>query len=137
DELARLEAADLAAQLGADAAAGSGDHHRAPPDPARDLALLELHRLAPEQVLDREVADARQVHLAADDLVDPGDDLGGEPLGPAEIADPADRLGRRVGDGDERLADLHAGADPAQLLGGPEHRHAVDHGADLEFVVVE
>ena len=35
-----------------------------------DDVLVELHGLAAEQVLDRDLADPRQVDLLADDLVD-------------------------------------------------------------------
>ena len=51
---------------------------------------LEHHRLAAEEVLDADVADAREVHLSADDLVDAGDDLRGEPRRVAELLDAAD-----------------------------------------------
>ena len=51
DQLARADARDLAAQLGADRAAGAGDEHRAPGQIAAGELGLHPHRLAAEDVL--------------------------------------------------------------------------------------
>ena len=58
------------------------------------IVLVELHRLAAEEVLDRDLADPRQVHLVADDLVDARDDLGVEPGVAAQLGDAADLAAR-------------------------------------------
>ena len=62
-------ARDLAAQLGADRAAGAGDEH----DPAAQVGAhavdLHAHRLAAEHVLDLHLAHlAHQVHAAGEQL---------------------------------------------------------------------
>ena len=58
-QLARADARDLAAQLGADRAAGAGDEHDAAGEVAADAVELHPHRLAAEHVLDLDLA-----HLA-------------------------------------------------------------------------
>ena len=65
----RLEARDLAAQLGADRAAGAGDHDGAVFDPALESAGVEHHRIAAQQVVEFDVADLRNGDLAADEIV--------------------------------------------------------------------
>ena len=59
DEPARADARDLAAQLGADRAAGAGDEHDAAGEVLADALDLHPHRLAAEDVLDLDLA-----HLA-------------------------------------------------------------------------
>ena len=97
---------DLPAELAADAAAGAGDQHH--PALRRTSAMASssrCDRLAAQQVLDGDVADAGEIHPAADDLVEPGDDLDVELRAAAQLGDPADGGTRRVGDGDECLLD--------------------------------
>ena len=61
DEPARVHARDLAAQLGADRAAGAGDEHAAAGQVAADELDLHPHRVAAEHVLDAHLAQlARQ-----------------------------------------------------------------------------
>ena len=57
----RRDARDLAAQLGADRAAGAGDHDDLAAEVAADAVELHAHRLAAQDVLDLHLA-----HLAHD-----------------------------------------------------------------------
>ncbi len=66
-ELRRLEPGDLARQLRADRAARAGDHDPLAGQEVPDLLLVEVDRLAAEEVLDLHVADARDLHLALED----------------------------------------------------------------------
>ena len=72
DELARAEAGDLAAQLGADRAAGAGDQDALAGDLLGDGGHVELDRAAAEQVGDVDVAQVARGGSAADDLADGG-----------------------------------------------------------------
>ena len=60
DELARADARDLAAQLGADRAAGARDEHDAAGQVAADAVEVHPHRLAAEDVLHLDRADLAQ-----------------------------------------------------------------------------
>ena len=71
-ELGRLVAEDLPAQLGADGAAGAGDQHALAAASARALGRVGLHRVAPEQVLDLDVAQLADAEFAAQQLVHAG-----------------------------------------------------------------
>ena len=73
DQLARPDARDLPAELGADRAAGAGDEHRLARQVAAHAVDLHAHRLAAEHVLDAHLAHlAHEVHAAAQDLEDGG-----------------------------------------------------------------
>ena len=60
DELARADARDLAAQLGADRAAGARDEHDAAGQVAADAVEVHPHGLAAEDVLHLDLADLAQ-----------------------------------------------------------------------------
>ena len=136
----RLEARDLAAQLGADRAAGAGDQHRLAVEEAVQAGVVEHHRIAPEQVveLDRPQR-ARRCTL-------PGDDVGrapapSSPSMPAAVHSSTARLRSPcVAPGIAMIAcvtpmalgDL---ARPASMR--PEHLHADQLGAALRRIVVE
>ena len=65
----RADARDLAAELGADRAAGARDEHDLAGQVAGDRVEVDLDRLAPEQVLDLDRADlAREVEVRRDQL---------------------------------------------------------------------
>ena len=57
DDLGRLQPGELAAELAADRAAGAGDQHRLAGGQHAHLLEVGLDRLAPEQVLDLDLAE--------------------------------------------------------------------------------
>ena len=63
DEQHRLgtELEHLPADLRADAAAGPGDHHGSSGNQRADRVVVELHRLAPQKVVNIDVADLRRI----------------------------------------------------------------------------
>ena len=82
-------------------------------------------------------ADAGQLHAAVNDLVETGMILTGKP-GLRRAGDAADGGAGRAGHGDQDLlATPCSAAIFGRSRGGPEHRHAVDDGADLGGVVVD
>ena len=125
---------DLAAELRPDRPAGPGDHHH----PAADVAVHEVgarrHRVAAQQILDRDIGDLADPGAAGDDVRHAGDglDLHGQ------VADPAqDRRALRPGEGGHgQEQDLRA-VIPDQPLqfGGRMHRAAADD-APLEGGIV-
>ena len=56
----RPKARDLPAQLGADRAAGAGDHHDAIAEPFAEAGVVEHDGIAPQQVVELDVAHRRQ-----------------------------------------------------------------------------
>ena len=70
NESSRAHAGDLAAELRADRAAGAGHEHDLVREVARDRVEVDLHRLAPEEVLHLDRADLPgEVEVARDELV--------------------------------------------------------------------
>ena len=69
----RPDARDLAAELGADRAAGAGDQHHAAGEVGADAVDLDAHRVAAEHVLDLHLAHlAHEVDAAREQLEDGG-----------------------------------------------------------------
>ena len=132
-------ARDLAAQLGADRAAGAGDHHDAPGEVAADALDLHAHRLAPQHVLDVHLAHLAQQPPAGAQQLEHGRH---RPHRHAALTARADHLGaqraRRRRDRDEDLVGLDVVEHAAELPGRPEHAHAaVDPHVLLAGVVVD
>src|SRR5207302_91220 len=116
--------ADLAAQLAADAAAGAGHHHDLAADLRVEQLVIELDRLAAEEVLDRDLANACEADVVADDLVDAGDDLGVETGLAAQHRDATDIGAGRIRDRDQRAFGALAVGDLDELVGRAEDRQA-------------
>ena len=72
------ETSDLPDELGADGAPGPGHHHAFSAEKLAELRFVEVHRLAPEQVLDLDASNAGDVHLPLQHLVEAGDDPHGD-----------------------------------------------------------
>ncbi len=68
-QLLRAEARDLARELGADRTAGAGDHHHPAGEPAAKSRGVERHRVAPEQVIELDVAHLRDGDAPAHEIV--------------------------------------------------------------------
>ena len=64
DELSGLERRNLAAQLAADGAAAAGDEDGLSEDPAGDDAVVRMHRCSPQKILDADVLDLVDQHIA-------------------------------------------------------------------------
>ena len=97
--------------IDAAAAACASDEHDPAPYGGADDILVERDGLAAEKVLDRDLSDARQVHLVADDLVDAGNDLGLEASVATELGDATDLFAWCVCDRDEHAIDMLAFGD--------------------------
>jgi hypothetical protein len=77
---------DLAAELGADRAAGAGDEHGLALEVLRDRLEVDVHRFAAEHVLHLHRPDAtREVLLVRDQLVEARQRLDGDPLAAGDL----------------------------------------------------
>ena len=136
-ELLRTETGDLPGELRADRAAGAGDHDALARQERPDLRLVEIDRLASQQVLDLDVAYARHVHLALEHVVEARDDPDAHLDLPADADQAQDLLPGDLGDRDHDLLDAEVPDEARKVLGRAEHADAVDHGAPLLQVVVD
>ena len=125
DQELRAHAGDLAAQLGADRAAGAGHEDDLVLEVGADAVELHDHRLAAEHVLDPHLAElAGQLHAASQELED------GRQRSDRYVALAASRddLGakhaRGRGDRDHHLVGSPAIQDLPDLVGGAEDLHA-------------
>ncbi len=138
DEPADLHAHELAAELGADRAARSRHEHGAAAHIGAHCDRVELHRLAPQDVLDLDGAQLRdQVVVAVDQIVHVRQGLhryAGLAAG-GDHGCPLATTGRRHGDVHlvrrARLEDL------GQLVRRPDHLDALKAVAQLVAVVVD
>ena len=130
DDAAGTETGDLAGQLGADRAAGTGDQDAA----AAELPLhgpeIQGHRLAPQQVVDLHLAQMTQLQGAARQQVlqrrqDLALDAG---LGAARHDAPHDLAGGGR-DSDRQQLDLESRPQLDQAVRTPQDRHAVQRAA--------
>ena len=137
EELRRLEAGDLPGELGADRASGAGDHDALAGEERPDLRLVEVDRLAAEEVFDLDVANARDVHLALQHVVEARDDADADLDLPAEPDQPEDLLARDLRDRDHDLLDAELADEARKVLRRAENLDAVDDGAPLLEVVVD
>ena len=116
-QLGRPLRGDLAAELAADGATGTGDHDDFAGDVAREQARLRRHRVSAEQVGDVDLADVRHLGLAVDQLEQARQDLHRQAGAFHALDQPAflRRAGRRNGQHD--LLDLMAEDGLAELRG--------------------
>ena len=132
----RLELHDLTAQLGADRAAGAGDHDPAPANQVLHGGRIETDRRAGQQIFDREVPDFLHVDRAADDVGELREDLDRQLERIERADDGADRAWIRVRDRDQHLARMVLRDDLLEVVARTQHWHAVDTPSDLGLVVV-
>ena len=139
DQLARAHARDLAAELGADRAAGAGHEHDPPGQVAADAVEVHPHRLAPEHVLDLDLAHLAQQPAAGLQQLEHGRHRAHRHAAlPAGGDDARAHRARRRRDRDQHLVGLDVLEHARQLLGRAEHREpAVDPRALLARVVVD
>ncbi len=132
-------ARDLAAQLGADRAAGAGDEHDPLAQVLADALDLHPHRLAPQDVLDLDLAHLPHEPAAGLQQLEHGRHRAHRH---AALAAGRDDLrahrARRGGDRDQHLVGLDVVEHVAELVGGAEHLEpAVHPRALLARVVVD
>ncbi len=135
----RPHARDLAAQLGADRAAGAGDEHDATGQVAAGQLRVHAHGLAAEHVLDAHVAHLpHQVAAVLQQLEHGRHRPHGYAAGAARADDPGAHRARGRRHRDQHLVRLDVVEHPRQLLGGAEHLEpAVDARVLLALVVVD
>ena len=128
---AGLEPRDLAAQLGADRAAGAGDEHPLAGEVAGDRVEVGVDLVAPEQVGDVDVADVGDRGAAGlEQLAGAREHLDVEPTRGRSAADLADRLRAGARDGDDRRGGAGLVADARQGHGScPSWRRRGSGGA--------
>jgi len=132
------EAGDLAAELGADRAAGAGDEHRLVLEIRSARVEIDVDRLAAEDVLDLHRPDLRrEVGLAGDQLVQPRQRLDRHVVLPRDRDDPLACLAGGGRDRDQDLVGPVVAQDVRQLLGRAEDADAVDAQVLLARVVVD
>ena len=136
-QLLRIEAHQLAAQLRPDRPAGTRDQHPLAPQVVRARLDVGVHRVATQQVRDVDVAQVPEAHPALEDALEARKDLHLHPEGQCGLRDVAEQLGARRGDGDDQ--DLGSGPLDRSLQGGPvaEHGDALDAQVALRRIVVE
>ncbi len=97
---------DLAAQLGADRAAGAGHEHDAGADVGGDRLEVHVDLLTPEHVFHLDGADpAGQVVVAREQLVEPGQRLHRDAHGAGDLDDLAPQIARGGRHRDEHLVE--------------------------------
>jgi hypothetical protein len=138
DQLARGDARDLPAQLGADGTARPGDHHDVAFEVLAHALELDPDGLAAQHVLHAQLADlTHDVPDAGQQLEHRRQRADGDPSRAAGRDDAgAHRSGRR-GDRDDDLVWLDLVEDAIQLVGAAEHpQSVVEAQAALAWVVV-
>lgn len=137
DELLRLVACDLTAELGADGSATASDEDGLPLDHAEDFFVVDLDRFTAEEVEDVDVAELADADFAVDELVDARD---GFQLTATLLTDVEDLRALCSGRGRDRIDDFR---DLVLLYGtenvvsGADDRDAVEDAALLVQVVVD
>ncbi len=121
-----VEAGELPADLASNRATRARDQDGAPHQEAFDLALVELHRLATEEILGAHVADLLQVHRPLDDLEETGGDAEGHARIPAQRHHAAHELTTRRRHRDEDLVHALCGDRRGQVRGHADHRNTVE-----------
>ena len=133
----RAVARELAAQLGADRAAGAGDEHGLPADQLGDAGLVEPHRVAAEQVVGLDRAHPLDARAAQPQLAERRH---GEhrQAGRRRQLDGAAALRRGgAGQGDDEMGGARDDVFARHVGQRAEHRRAADARAALGRVVVE
>jgi hypothetical protein len=134
----RLGARELAAELGADRAPGTGDEDGLARDVRRDRAHVDLDRLAAEQVLHLDRPDlVGEVEIAGDQLVQARQRLHGDVLGARDVDDPRALVARRGRDRDQHLVRAAVAEDVRELVGRAEDADPVQAHVPLARVVVD
>ncbi len=136
-ELGRTVAGDVAAELGADRAAGAGDHHHAVAEPFAETRIVEDDRIAAQQVVELDRADGRERGPAADQVLVRRHRQDLDAHVGADLRDAAAHAVRSRGQRDDHLADPVLLRPGRQARDRTQHAHAVQQPAALRGVVVD
>ena len=137
DQLARRVARDLAAQLRADRAAGAGHQHPLAAQQPVQPGVVELHRVAPEQVVELDVAQGRDAYVAGDDVAQRGHGHHLDACGSAQVDGALAHAVARARHGDDRPRDAVARRQFAGAVDRAEYLDAQHCAALLGDIVVE
>ena len=137
DELLRLVACDLTAELGADRSATTGDEDRLPLDHAEDFFIVDLDRFTTEEVEDVDVAELADADFAVDELVDARDSLQPAAALLTDIEDLRALFGGRGRDRIDDFRDLVLLYSVEDVVSCADDRDAVENAALLVRVVVD
>jgi len=132
----RPVARGLAAEFAADAAAGTGDEDGGAADHLADTGLVQLHRLAAQQVFGLDVAHPLQ-RCAGLQLFGTRHREDGQAGGGGQIDDATARSAAQRGHGDHQMRERQALGPVDQLIQRAQHRHAGHAVAALGGVVVQ
>ena len=135
--VARREPGHLPDELAPDGAAGAGDEDDAVGEVGGDVGLVEADGLAPEEVLEVDLADLRDRDLPADELVDAGDDPVLDVGVPGQLHHAADDGAGLRRHGDEELVDAVRREHVREVPDGAEDAEAHEPLPLLARVVVE
>ena len=137
DDAGGVKAADLAADLAADAPRGAADEDSFPFQKGPDPLEVEAHRFPAEEVLEVDIPHLLDRDLAVDQVADAGEGLEGDAEGLAVLDNRPHLFARRRGDGDDDLLDPVLPAEGLQLLPGAEDLKAGEGAAQLVGVVID
>ena len=137
-DLARPDARDLAAQLGADRAARAGDQHDCILEVAADAMQIRVHGVAAQHVLDPHVAHVPPDVDRARQQFEHGRQRAHRDAAVAARRDDAHpQLARRRGNRDDHLVGLCFVEDLWQLACRASNSHAADSKPLLERIVID
>ena len=137
DQAGRAEARHLARQLGADRAARTRHEHALAVQELGHLGQVQVHGLAPQQVLDAHVAHLGERRAAVLQVGKPGQRLHPDVRLDAEARDLAHHLRRQVRVRDDHDLDPLLLDHARQVGDAAEHLHALDQVAGEARIVVD
>ena len=117
---------DLAAQLGANRAAGAGDQHRRPGHESGHRLQVDLGGLSPQQVFELDLADLAHAGTPAQNLEQSRQRAAPNRRRVADAHDRANRLARRGGHGDDDLIHPTGIGQAGDVFPRPQHLDAVN-----------
>ena len=137
DELLRLVACDLTAELRADRSATAGDEDGLSLDHAEDFFVVDLDRFTAEEVEDVDVTELADADFAVDELVDAWDGLQLTATLLTDVEDLCALFGGRGRDRIDDFRDLVLLYGTEDVVSGADDRDAVEDAALLVQVVVD
>lgn len=137
DELLRLVACDLTAELRADRSATAGDEDRLSLDHTEDFFVVDLDRFTTEEVEDVDVTELADADFAVYELVDARDGLQLTAALLTDVEDLCALFGSRGRDRIDDFRDLVLLYSVEDVVSGADDRDAVEDAALLVRVVVD
>ena len=136
-QLCRPEPRQLPGQLAADGAAGPGDQHRAPVHAPPHRPEVGPDRLAPQQILDFDLAEMRHPHSSGEDVEQPRHGAGGQVRLLRGLHHSPDHGARGGRERDDHLVDLLARDYHRNLGQLPEDRQVAQAVVAFRGIVVD